>query len=81
MKAQGYTTKDTIIHQDNKSSIHLEKNGKMSSGKKTKHIEARYFFIADQQGQGKVSIKYCPTEEMIADYFTKTTARKQVLQV
>jgi hypothetical protein len=47
MKAQGYGVKDNVLFQDNKSSIHLEKNGKASSIKRTKHINIRYFFITD----------------------------------
>ena len=38
--AQGFTTENTIIYQDNKSAILLEKNGRTSSGKRTKHINA-----------------------------------------
>ncbi len=38
LKAQGYAVVDNILHQDNRSAILLEKNGKMSSGKHTKHI-------------------------------------------
>jgi hypothetical protein len=45
LKAQGYVVKDNILHQDNKSAILLERNGKMSSGKRTKHIAIRYFFV------------------------------------
>jgi hypothetical protein len=43
MKAQGYGVKDNVLFQDNKSSILLEKNGKASSSKHTKHINIRYF--------------------------------------
>ena len=43
MEAQGYGSKNTIVYQDNKSAILLEKNGKMSSSKRTKHINIRYF--------------------------------------
>jgi hypothetical protein len=46
-KAQGYGVKDNVLFQDNKSSIILEKNGKASSSKRTKHINIRYFFITD----------------------------------
>jgi hypothetical protein len=45
MKAQGYGVKDNVLFQDNKSSILLEKNGKASRSKRTKHINIRYFFI------------------------------------
>jgi hypothetical protein len=47
MKAQGYGVKDNVLFQDNKSSILLEKNGKASSSKRTKHINIRCFFITD----------------------------------
>ena len=53
------------------SSILLETNGRGSSGKRTRHINVRYFFIADRVKSGEVRIKYCPTGIMIADYFTK----------
>ena len=39
MKAQGIEVSDNILYQDNKSAILLEKNGRASSSKRTKHIE------------------------------------------
>ena len=71
IEEQGYSLTDTIVYQDNKSTILLEKNGKFSSSKRTRHIEARYFFITDYVKKGKVNIQYCPTEHMVADFFTK----------
>jgi hypothetical protein len=53
MKAQGYGGKDNVLFQDNKSSIFLEKNGKASSSKRTKHIHIRYFFITARVRRGK----------------------------
>jgi hypothetical protein len=44
LEAQGYGVKDSIIHQDNQSSILLEKQGRASSSKRTRHINIRYFF-------------------------------------
>ena len=35
---QGYKVNDNIVFQDNKSTMLLERNGKSSSGKRTKHI-------------------------------------------
>jgi hypothetical protein len=49
----------------------MEKNGKASSGKRTRHINIRYFFVVDRVQSGEVSIEYCPTREMIGDFFTK----------
>ena len=71
IRAQGYTPRSTILHQDNTSSIALEVNGRRSAGQRTRHINIRYFFIKDQVDQGWVRIRYCPTEEMVADHYTK----------
>jgi hypothetical protein len=60
-----------IILQDNTSTIQLENNGKRSSSKRTRHINIRYFYITDQIKEGNVSVTYCPTLEMVSDYFTK----------
>ena len=43
LEAQGYDVTDNIIYQDNNSAILLEKNGKASSGKRTEHINMRFF--------------------------------------
>ena len=43
LKAQGYHVSDNVIFQDNKSTMLLERNGKASSSKRTKHIKAQYF--------------------------------------
>jgi hypothetical protein len=69
--AQGYAVEPAILHQDNQSAILLEKNGKASSSKRTRHINIRYYFIADRIKKGEVTIEYCPTEEMVGDFFTK----------
>ena len=53
------------------SSIILENNGKSSSSKRTKHINIRYLYINDRVAKGEVSIVWCPTGDMIADYMTK----------
>ncbi len=71
LKAQGYAVVDNILHQDNRSAILLEKNGKMSNGKRTKHIAICYFFVTDRIRAGEISPKCCPTGEMIADFLTK----------
>ena len=62
---------DTVVFQDNRSAMLLENNGSFSSGKRTKHIDVRYFFVKDRVDRGELKIEYCPTDQMIADYFTK----------
>ena len=55
---QGYGIVENLLLQDNKSSIFLEKNGKASSGKRTRHINIRYFFITDQVNKKEISIEW-----------------------
>jgi hypothetical protein len=71
LEAQGYDVKESIVNQDNQSAILLEKNGRTSSRKRTRHIHIRYFSVADRVALKEVSIQYCPTGEMVADFFTK----------
>ena len=47
------------------------KNGKRSSGQKTKHMDNRYFWIKDRLKSEEIQVIYCPTTKMIADFFTK----------
>ena len=60
LDAQGHTVKNNIIHQDNKSSILLAKNGRRSSSKRTRHINIRYFHVADHVAAGTVRIHPLP---------------------
>ena len=71
LKAQGYKVSDNVIFQDNKSTMLLERNGKASSSRRTKHINVRYFFITDRISKGEVRIGWCPTKDMVADFLTK----------
>ena len=41
LEAQGYAINANIVFQDNQSAILMEKNGKASSRKRTKHINIR----------------------------------------
>jgi hypothetical protein len=45
LEAQGYTISTNIVYKDNMSTHSLEKNGRVSSSKRTKHIKSKYFFI------------------------------------
>ena len=73
LEAQGYGVRENIVLQDNRSAILLEKNGKASSSKRTKHINIRYFFVTDMIKKGKMSVEWCPTDDMVADFWTKPT--------
>jgi len=71
MKAQGFEVRDNILYQDNRSAILLESNGRASSSKHTKHINIRYYYVADRVAKGDLRVDWCPTDKMIADFLTK----------
>ena len=73
IEAQGFKVKVNVIYQDNESTIKLAKNGKESSGKRTRHFNIKYFYITDLIGRDEVTVEYCPTDDMIGDYMTKPT--------
>ena len=80
MKAQGIEVSDNILYQDNKSAILLEKNGRKSSSKRTKHIEVRYYYVADRIEKGDLTVVWCPTDKMIADFLTKPLQGRMFIQ-
>jgi KUP system potassium uptake protein len=71
LEAQGYGLTENIFYQDNQSTIRFEKNGRKSSGPNTRHVDIRYFFIKDRLNIEGIDVQYCPTEQMLADFFTK----------
>jgi hypothetical protein len=86
LEAQGYNIEKNVLMRDNISSMKLETNGKMSSGKRTRHFDIKYFYITDLLERKELTIQYCPTDKMIADYMTKPltgskfhTFRKKVM--
>jgi hypothetical protein len=77
LEAQGYDVDKNIVHQDNKSAILLETNGKKSSGKQTCALNIQYFFISNQVEKGNAQIKHCGTDNMVGDFFTKPLQGKK----
>ena len=71
LMGQGFDLKGNVVYQDNKSAILLETNGFGSSSRRTRHINIRFYFVKDRVNSGKVEIKFLPTDEMVADFFTK----------
>ena len=58
----------------------FEKNGKKSRSKRTKHIDIRYYFITERVKADELNIEYCPTGDMVVDYFTKPLQGKKFYQ-
>ena len=69
MEAQGHKIYESILEQDNESAIKMEKNGKASAGPRSRHIDTRYFLIKDRTKAASISIRHCPTTEMLADFY------------
>jgi hypothetical protein len=71
-RSQQYIDSDEpgVIHEDNKSTIHMANSGKSMSNR-TRHIKIRYFFIKQFLDNGSFILQHCPTEHMIADLLTK----------
>ena len=57
--------------QDNKRAILLEQNGRQSAGERARALNIRFFMVTNHISKGDLSVKHCPTEDMIGDYFTK----------
>lgn len=57
------------LNIDNQSSIQLIKTG--SFNKRSKHIDVRYYFIHEHFIKGNIIVNYCPTDQQVADIFTK----------
>jgi hypothetical protein len=66
-----------VAMQDNQSTIQIAKNGEGMGGK-AKHFRVRYHFLREMMKENVLEIKYCPTEEMIADFLTKAMTGKRL---
>ena len=65
----------TVLYKDNQAAICLSKNPQ--SHGKSKHIDSRYHFIREQVSKGTIEVKYCPTNDMIADMLTKGLGKEK----
>ena len=58
-----------LIHEDNQAAISIAKSS--YDHPKTKHISVKTHFIRDLIDKNEIVLKYCPTDKMLADVFTK----------
>ena len=68
-----YQYAQTKVFEDNQGTIALARNP--VSRQRCKHIDIRYHFIRETVNSGRVSLEYCPTEQMVADIFTKPATK------
>jgi hypothetical protein len=70
LTAQGVMTPPIRVYQDNQSTIKLIEKGRPNA-EQSRHIDIGYFWLTDLIKRGVLLITYCPTLNMLADYFTK----------
>ena len=71
LEHQGYPILNNIVFQYNQSAINMEKNGRKSCTVNSRYIVVRCFFTKGIIKKGEMVVEYCPTELMMADFFTK----------
>ena len=62
-------TEATIVYEDNQAPISIAQNPQHHS--KTKHIDIKYHFVREKVADNTIQLKYCPSNEMLADLLTK----------
>jgi len=67
--------KSMVMYEDNQSAISMTKNPQFHG--RAKHIDIKYHFVREQVGSGKLELKYCKTNDMIADMMTKGLSGEQ----
>ena len=68
IRSQGFDIDLNIPYQGNISTIKQAENGKHSSGEMTRLFDINYFYITDLINEKEESIKYCSSNDMLADY-------------
>ena len=71
LDVQDLDVKLSTLNQDNKSTIQLILNDRLSSSKSTRYIGIRFSFIKDRVDKGEIEVVFCLTERMLADFVTK----------
>ncbi|KAG3082433.1 hypothetical protein PI124_g20457 [Phytophthora idaei] len=68
-------TAKTILFVDNQAAIQVIKE--VRSGCKVKIVDLKFHKIRDIVERGVLEVKYCPSEDNIADIFTKPLGSQQ----
>jgi len=77
LREQGYILRKNVLRQDNQSAIHMERNGRNSCTRNFRHVNIQYFFAQDRINKDELQVEYCPTDSMLADFFTKPLQGKK----
>ena len=73
------TKEPVLLFEDNQSTISMSKNPQFHG--RSKHIGIKYHFVRDQAEKNIVELRYCPTENMIADIMTKGLSKEKLVEL
>ena len=79
LKDFGLSYSSTSILCDNSSAISLSKKPVHHS--RTKHIEVRHHFLRDHELKNDIKIEFIPTNDQLADIFTKPIDEQQFIKI
>jgi hypothetical protein len=60
-----------VVHEDNAAALIVAESGRRKA--RTKHFDIRYFWITEKIKDKTFRLMACPSEDMLADIFTKPT--------
>ena len=69
-----FPTDPTPMFIDNQGAIAIGKDS--ISNRRTKHIDIKYHFMREKVQEKLIKLQHIPSEDMIADCFTKTVGQK-----
>ena len=72
-------TGPTVMFEDNQSTISMVNNPQYHG--RTKHVDIKFHFIQELSKTETVQIKYCCSDDMIADMLTKGLPREQFIKL
>ena len=81
MHEQGCTVENITLYQGNQSTILMLKNGRNSCTGNSRIIDIRYFFVKDRIDNTEIRLEYCPSTNMLGDFFTKALQGQLILKV
>ena len=75
----GVLNSPTVVFEDNQAAIKMAKNPQYHG--RAKHISIKYHYIREQVANCQIELKYCRTDEMIADMFTKGLSKAKLIKL
>lgn len=71
-------TRTPIIYCDNQGALAIAENP--TNHQRSKHIDIRYHFVRNAIKAGQINVEYIPTDQQVADVFTKALVKAKHLR-